>query len=845
MIKTKMLAVLMVSLMMAVTVVPMIGEESDAAVGDGGYYSYTLNYTSANMGKDQSVYSALSMDGMDAINHPSYDGTTTTGYGSWTWNAETGIGPFNSFYAAFDMTDGNKMVAVLDPFDLTKKIDGTSLDDMSKYNIMWVLPTVYWKATSTSVTLTNDPSTGGTAFAHTINGKVREYVAYGVYESGMAAVNSTNVLTSQSDVTPLGSTTLADFRTYSHNYTMDSSLNATDNTPAYSMLWNYYQWELYRLCSFTVMENLNSQYVVGNGYVWADNYTGTTTGATNTSGPYAGNTNDISLQENCQSSVKLFIENAWGSYFELIDGVSHYKNDNNIYLDSSNAPSDSKTGPYVISNPSSIFIDDRRYNSTNRNLLNTTDYLWALPSNFSATLDDSTWSNAGTCDMQYPNYANTSDQACYVVGGTTWNVNTEGFYKDYAGISCVRGVDSVSGGTGGVSNTSTTSRLAFVYGDVIASITVQDDSSTYGTVSTTGFTTGAGSVLTVDGNTITDGTDVLVTATPNAPSNTMVYSFAGWYNGSTLISDGDLTVTGDMTLTAHFSQAVRLYDVTFTSSNTDYGTVSSALVQVPYNTTIASATDTITLGTTPDVTVVTATPTTSDAQYTYAFSDWTGVPVGGYITEATSITANFTQTLNSYTITWVIGETSTTETYDYGEMPTHENPTPPEGYYFAGWNPEIATVTADQTYTAVFSNMTVTFDAGKGTLDGGASKVVVIGQPIGELPTCTAPTNYTFDGWYTAASGGTKVTEDTVVTQEASFTLYAHYELVPALQPVKAILDILPILMAVGLILGAVYVFITRPELATGNNLLYAIVGISVTILVLATFVIPIIGGAL
>lgn len=399
-----------------------------------------------------------------------------------------------------------------------------------------------------------------------------------------------------------------------------------------------------------------------------------------------------------------------------------------------------------------------------------------------------------------------------------------------------------SGSTNPLANVG--SRLVFVYGDALPEITVEGDTSGYGIVNSGSTVIPSGEIITIDGNAITVGSDTY-TATPNAQTVEYTYSFDGWYNGSTLIPDGTLTITGDMTITAHFSQALRNYEVNINSANIDYGTVSSASLQIPYGTTVSSSNNTLTFGTTPDATIVTATPTTSDAQYTYAFSSWTGVPVGGYITEATSITANFTQTLNSYTITWVIGETSTTETYDYGEMPTHENPTPPEGYYFAGWNPEIATVTGDQTYTAVFSNMTVTFDAGKGTLDGGASKVVVIGQPIGELPECTPPTNYTFDGWYTAATGGTKVTEDTIVTQEASFTLYAHYELVPVLQPVKAILDVMPILIAVGLILGAVYVFMTRPELATTNNLLYAIVGISVAVLMLAVIVIPIIGNAL
>lgn len=48
-----------------------------------------------------------------------------------------------------------------------------------------------------------------------------------------------------------------------------------------------------------------------------------------------------------------------------------------------------------------------------------------------------------------------------------------------------------------------------------------------------------------------------------------------------------------------------------------------------------------------------------------------------------------------------------------------------------------------------------------------------IGQQIGTLPT-TIKSGYTFEGWYTASSGGTQVTSTTNVTSLLS-TLYARY----------------------------------------------------------------------
>ncbi len=57
-----------------------------------------------------------------------------------------------------------------------------------------------------------------------------------------------------------------------------------------------------------------------------------------------------------------------------------------------------------------------------------------------------------------------------------------------------------------------------------------------------------------------------------------------------------------------------------------------------------------------------------------------------------------------YTITWVIDGESATTKVKYGDTPTHEDPTK-EGYRFTGWEPAIAAVTADATYTAVFTEV--------------------------------------------------------------------------------------------------------------------------------------------
>ena len=70
---------------------------------------------------------------------------------------------------------------------------------------------------------------------------------------------------------------------------------------------------------------------------------------------------------------------------------------------------------------------------------------------------------------------------------------------------------------------------------------------------------------------------------------------------------------------------------------------------------------------------------------------------------------------------------------------------------------------------------TVTFNGNNGT-PSQASKTVEYGKTYGTLPTATR-TGYTFDssGWYTAASGGTKITSSSTVSLTAAQTLYAHW----------------------------------------------------------------------
>lgn len=66
---------------------------------------------------------------------------------------------------------------------------------------------------------------------------------------------------------------------------------------------------------------------------------------------------------------------------------------------------------------------------------------------------------------------------------------------------------------------------------------------------------------------------------------------------------------------------------------------------------------------------------------------------------------------------------------------------------------------------------TITFNGNGGTPS--VTRMTTIDQKLPELPTATHSGSYSFDGWYTAASGGTKIT--TAYVFSADTTAYAHW----------------------------------------------------------------------
>lgn len=164
---------------------------------------------------------------------------------------------------------------------------------------------------------------------------------------------------------------------------------------------------------------------------------------------------------------------------------------------------------------------------------------------------------------------------------------------------------------------------------------------------------------------------------------------------------------------------------------------------------------------------------------------------GGSITLTASDILYAVWKANTYTVSYNANGGSgapSNQTKTYGVTLTLSNTKPTRtGYTFSAWNTAQngsgTSYAPGGSYTAnaavtlyaqwTVNTYVVTFDAQGGSVTP-ASKSVTYGQPYGALPVPERP-GYRFDGWFTAADGGTQVTAETVVAVTAAQTLYAHW----------------------------------------------------------------------
>lgn len=127
------------------------------------------------------------------------------------------------------------------------------------------------------------------------------------------------------------------------------------------------------------------------------------------------------------------------------------------------------------------------------------------------------------------------------------------------------------------------------------------------------------------------------------------------------------------------------------------------------------------------------------------------VEIGGTVNISTTPEIGYTFTK------WNDGNTSATRTYTVVDGDTYQN-----GINY-------------KTFTPIMTpnNYTITFNPNTGNCST-SSKSVTYTKTYGELPTPTK-TGYNFEGWFSAASGGTKITSSTILNTPENQTLYAHW----------------------------------------------------------------------
>ena len=256
------------------------------------------------------------------------------------------------------------------------------------------------------------------------------------------------------------------------------------------------------------------------------------------------------------------------------------------------------------------------------------------------------------------------------------------------------------------------------------------------------------------------------------------YTFKGWYDNESLTGNPVTAIGGAETGNKEYwaKWEANTYTVTL---NTNGGTINSGNVTG------------YTYG------VGATLPTADDMTYTgYTFKGWydneglTGFPVTAISDTETGNKEYWAKwEANVYTVTLntnggTINSGNVTE-YTYGVGATLPTDVTRTGYTFKGWydnenltgSPVTAisnTETGNKEYWAKWeaNTYTVTFDPNGGSVNPVAATTDSSGK-LSSLPTPTHGGNYRFDGWYTAQTGGIKVTLNQVYT--ANTTLYAYW----------------------------------------------------------------------
>lgn len=339
----RVLAVIVALLLTAVIMVPIInsvqGEDTTQIVTKTAHNN-GASWKSANF-DDASHSIEIGLNG-EVFTVKSDNVAYNTGIGDYIGpQVAPGYSPFNTYYAAVNLSSGSnaddsgetrlstekgEIAYILNPDNLKQTKAGYTFDP-TLYNVMLVIPPVYWyseldsgSSTTGKLYIASSPdafvSLGVTAdkmkdYAHTYTSGGQTghspAIMIGVYESYKTGGN---ILISQSDRTPSGNISLTSAMQMARNGNSDVTFGTYE-------VWNFYMWTLYKIMGITVMGNMDSQYMMGNGNTSTSiNTTGLTSSA-------------FTKSESSNASSSLFIENSWGG---LIEWIGDATNDNGTLI---------------------------------------------------------------------------------------------------------------------------------------------------------------------------------------------------------------------------------------------------------------------------------------------------------------------------------------------------------------------------------------------------------------------------------------------------------------------------------------------------------------------------------
>lgn len=272
--------------------------------------------------------------------------------------------------------------------------------------------------------------------------------------------------------------------------------------------------------------------------------------------------------------------------------------------------------------------------------------------------------------------------------------------------------------------------------------------------------------------TLNEGDKVKIPATDPTRDG---HKFLGWFTAS----DGgdkataDTVMNGNMTLYAHWERIIPTYTVIY-DVNGGNGSIAPASVKEGGK-----------------VTIPTEKPTKDGHKFLGWFTERHG---GDKVTSDTVVNGDMTvyaqweRIIPTYTVSYDVnggdGSYSDATVSEGGKVTLPTDPTR-DGYKFLGWFTERdggskvtsdTVVTGDMTIHAhwerIIPTYTVSYDANGGN-GSYPPTVVKEGEKI-PLPADPTREDYEFLGWFTAPTGGVKVTPDTAVT--GAMTLYAHWD---------------------------------------------------------------------